>query len=276
MKITIIFPARDVEMGKSMVPVMPLAPTLLAALTPDEHEVSLVDMFYGDKVDYDSDCDLVAITVRTPLAVTAYSIADQFMGKGKSVILGGPHIYAFPNEAKQHVTAIAIGEADELWPQILTDFQAGSLKDYYVCGPYNIKSLNGSVYHQKNRPSLKNIPMMRRDLNPYPVILTLAPMPGSQIYDEYQKEGRIINDLPWNHYGGESIVFKHPKMDANQMYEANTRVLHEGFSMGRILSRTLHTFRNRPSPGVGMSSFFTQLGMRKSFRAQFKQEGDQM
>jgi len=52
MKITIIFPARDVEMGKSMVPVMPLAPTLLAALTPDEHEVSLVDMFYGDKVDW--------------------------------------------------------------------------------------------------------------------------------------------------------------------------------------------------------------------------------
>jgi radical SAM superfamily enzyme YgiQ (UPF0313 family) len=467
MKITIIFPARDIEMGKSMVPVMPLAPTLLAALTPDEHEVSLVDMFYGDKVDYDSDCDLVAITVRTPLAVTAYSIADQFVGKGKSVILGGPHIYAFPNEAKQHATAIAVGEAEELWPQILTDSQAGSLKDYYVCGTYDTKSLNGSVYHQKNRPSLKNIPMMRRDLLPrerymmdsifttrgcpnscrfcpvtsifgpqirhrpidevvaeintlrkryfnvddsvfghpqivdrpqenqyyfdlykelatlrpkrlwagagglsainykdgrkiielaaesglcsiaaglesisgsgqkqsgawrklhftssdtfelqtlkeniqiiqdlgieimgffivgwdedtldtyqrtlefcdemkvIPFILTLVPMPGSQIYDEYKKEGRIINDLPWNHYGGESIVFKHPKMDAKEMYEANTRVLHEGFSMGRILSRTLHTFRNRPSPGVGMSSFFTQLGMRKSFRAQFKQE----
>ena len=47
MKITIIFPAREVEMGKAMVPVMPLAPTLLAALTPDEHDVTLVDMFYG-------------------------------------------------------------------------------------------------------------------------------------------------------------------------------------------------------------------------------------
>ena len=34
-------------MGKAMVPVMPLAPTLLAALTPDEHDVTLVDMFYG-------------------------------------------------------------------------------------------------------------------------------------------------------------------------------------------------------------------------------------
>ena len=48
MKITIIFPVREVEMGKAIVPVMPLAPTLLAALTPDVHYVTLVDMFYGD------------------------------------------------------------------------------------------------------------------------------------------------------------------------------------------------------------------------------------
>ena len=48
MKITIIFPVREVEMGKAMVPVMPLAPTLLTALTPDVHYVTLVDMFYGD------------------------------------------------------------------------------------------------------------------------------------------------------------------------------------------------------------------------------------
>ena len=48
MKITIIFPIREVEMGKAMVPVIPLAPTLLASLTPDEHYVTLVDMSYGD------------------------------------------------------------------------------------------------------------------------------------------------------------------------------------------------------------------------------------
>jgi len=60
MKITIIFPARDFEIGKATMPVMPLAPTLLAALTPQEHEISLIDMFYGDEIDYDSGCDLVA------------------------------------------------------------------------------------------------------------------------------------------------------------------------------------------------------------------------
>lgn len=166
MKITIIFPARDFEVGKAMMPVMPLAPTLLAALTPEGHEVSLVDMIYGDRVDYESDCELAAITVRTPLAVAAYGIADNFRARGKTVILGGPHIFAFPEEAKQHASAVAIGEAEDLWTVILKDVQAGQLKDYYVCGPYDTESLNGSVYHQRQRPNLKNLPMMRRDLLP--------------------------------------------------------------------------------------------------------------
>ena len=121
MKITIIFPGREVEMGKANMPVMPLAPTLLAALTPEEHEVTLVDMFYGDEPDYDADWDLVAITVRTPLAVIAYDIADRFITRGKSVILGGPHTYAMPQEARQHAAAIAIVEAEELWPIILEE-----------------------------------------------------------------------------------------------------------------------------------------------------------
>ena len=87
MKITIIFPARDFEIGKATMPVMPLAPTLLAALTPQEHEISLIDMFYGDEIDYDDACDLVAITVRTPLAVVAYRIADNFTARGRTCIL---------------------------------------------------------------------------------------------------------------------------------------------------------------------------------------------
>ncbi|MBW1693969.1 MAG: B12-binding domain-containing radical SAM protein [Deltaproteobacteria bacterium] len=166
MKITIIFPGRSLETAKPSGSVMPLAPTLLAALTPDEHEVSLVDMFFGDQVDYESDVDLVAITVRTPLAVIAYEIADQFLKRGKKVILGGPHIFAFPEEAKQHATSVAIGEGEELWPIVLKDAEQNKPKDYYVCGPYAVQRLKGTVFHQEERPTLKNLPMMRRDLLP--------------------------------------------------------------------------------------------------------------
>ena len=84
-KITIIFPGRSLETAKPSGSVMPLAPTLLAALTPDEHEVSLVDMFFGDQVDYESDVDVVAITVRTPLADIAYEIADNFLKREKII-----------------------------------------------------------------------------------------------------------------------------------------------------------------------------------------------
>ncbi|NVM23435.1 MAG: B12-binding domain-containing radical SAM protein [Desulfobacterales bacterium] len=166
MKITIIFPGRSIETARPTGSVMPLAPTLLAALTPEKHEVYLVDMFFGDQVDYESDADVVAVTVRTPLAVIAYEIADNFLKRGKKVILGGPHIFAFPEEAKQHATAVAIGEGEELWPVILKDAEQDKLKDFYVCGPYWTDRLNGDVHHQKERPALKNLPMMRRDLLP--------------------------------------------------------------------------------------------------------------
>jgi radical SAM superfamily enzyme YgiQ (UPF0313 family) len=452
-------------MGKSLLPVMPLAPTLLAALTPPEHELHLIDMFYGDEIDYEADCDLVGITVRTPLAMIAYDIADKFIARGKKVILGGPHIFAFPQEARQHASAVVIGEAEETWPVILNDAQAGGLKDYYVCGPYKKESLEGSVYHEPKRPSLVNLPMMKRDLLPrdrylmdsifttrgcpnfcrfcpvtpifgpqirhrpideviaevatlrknyfnvddsvfghpqitdrpeeneyyldlykelaslqpkrlwsgagglsainykdgrkivelaaesglcsiaaglesisgagqkqsgawrklhftspdtfdvdkmreniriiqglgieilgffvigwdedtletycrtldfcndmqiVPFILTLTPMPGSPIYDEYLEQGRIFTELSWDHYGGDSVVFKHPTMEPQEMFDMNFEIMQKGFRTGRILGRTVHTFRNRPSFGVALNSFFTQLGIRKSFQQQFE------
>ena len=103
-----------------------------------------------------------------------------------------------------------------------------------------------------------------------PFILTLVPMPGSQIYIEYLEQGRIFTEFSWDHYGGESIVFKHPTMNSEEMYELNAQVLLEGYSMGRILSRTFHTVKKRPSLGVAMNSFFTQRSLKKGFEGQFK------
>ena len=103
-----------------------------------------------------------------------------------------------------------------------------------------------------------------------PFILTIAPMPGSPLYDEYLEQGRIFTELSWDHYGGDCVVFKHPTMEPQEMFNMNFEVMQKGFSMGRILSRTIHTFRNRTSLGIAMNSFFTQLGIRKSFQQQFQ------
>ncbi|MEE9401807.1 MAG: radical SAM protein [Desulfobacteria bacterium] len=465
-KITIIFPGRSLETAKPTGSVMPLAPTLLAALTPDEHEVSLVDMFFGDQVDYESDVDVVAITVRTPLAVIAYEIADNFLKREKKVILGGPHIFAFPEEAKQHASAVAIGEGEDLWPIILKDTEQNKLKDFYVCGPYGVDRLDGTVFHKKEKPTLTNLPMMRRDLLPrkryfmdsifttrgcpnhcrfcpvtdifgprirhrpidevvaevatlgkryfivddsvfghpqiverpqesqyyldlyrelaqlrpkrlwtgagglsavnyksgreilelaaesglcsiaaglesisaegqkqsgawrklhytspdtfdihkmkanirtiqslgievkgffiigwdedtletyrrtldfcdecniIPFIFTLTPMPGSQIYREYLEAGKIFTDRPWDHYGGGYIVYRHPTMSPEEMFDFNAEVMREGYSMKRILERMLQAVRYRLSLDVATSSFFTQMGLRKAYRQLYEQ-----
>ncbi len=460
MKITIVFPGREHENARALIAVMPPSLTLLAALTPPEHDVRLVDMFCGDQVDYDVPADVVAITVRTPLATTAYRIADTFLQQGKKVILGGPHVIALPEEAKNHATSVTIGEGEKLWPLILKDAEQNTLKDYYVSGPYPTTNLAGTVHHEKERPSLEGLPMMRRDLLPreryfmdsifttrgcpnhcrfcpvtdifggkvrhrpiddvvaevatlgrryfnvddsvfghpqlvdrphenqyyldlyrelaglkparywtgagglaainykdgrkilelaaesglsavaaglesisvegqkqsgawrklhyasadtfdlkqmkdnirtiqglgiavlgffvigwdhdtpdtyrrtldfcdecniVPFIFTLMPTPGSQVYQEYLEQGRIYTDRPWDQYGT-YVVFKHPTMSDQDMLRCNGEVMTEGYSMGRILKRTLKAFTDRPSLELAKSLFFTQLGLRKTYR----------
>lgn len=463
MQVTLIFPARGLEVTRASISVMPPSLALLAALTPREHEVTLVDMFCGDPVDYESDADVVGITVRTPLATIAYEIADRFLARGKQVVLGGPHVFALPAEAKRHATAVAIGEAEELWPVILRDAERKAMKAFYVCGPYPTGTLDGAIHHQAARPSLEGLPMMRRDLLPrdryfmdsvfttrgcpnhcrfcpvtdifggkirhrpiddvvaevatlgrryfnvddsvfghpqmvdrpqenqyyldlyrelaalspkrlwtgagglsavnykdgrkilelaaesglsavaaglesiscegqqqsgawrklhyasadtfdvkqlkenvrtvqalgiavfgffvigwdndtpetyrrtlefcdecdiIPFIFTLMPTPGSQVYREYLEQGRIHTDRPWDDYGHD-VVFDHPTMSRREMIERNAEVMIDGYSMGRILKRTLRTVWHRPSVDVATNTFFTQLALRKSYRQLF-------
>jgi radical SAM superfamily enzyme YgiQ (UPF0313 family) len=123
-------------------------------------------MFAGDQPDYEMDADLVGITVRTPVAVKAYEVADEFIRRGKRVVFGGPHVFAMPEEAKTHASSVAIGEGETLWPVILRDAEQRALKDFYVGGPYIINQLKGSVHHITERAELAGLPMMRRDLLP--------------------------------------------------------------------------------------------------------------
>jgi hypothetical protein len=99
-----------------------------------------------------------------------------------------------------------------------------------------------------------------------PFIFTLNPMPGSQIYNEYLEQGRILIDRPWDHYGGGHIVYTHPAMSEKEMLAANAEVMRKGYSLPRILKRTFHTMSRRFSMDVALSTFFTQLGLRKAYR----------
>jgi len=66
MKLKILFPKRENDWFSKAVGklAMPVAPTYLAALTPQDIDSTITDMMAGDIIDYDDPVDLIAITVR--------------------------------------------------------------------------------------------------------------------------------------------------------------------------------------------------------------------
>ncbi|NOT60049.1 MAG: hypothetical protein HOP19_07465, partial [Acidobacteria bacterium] len=117
---------------------------LLQSLTPPEHEVILID---GNAQAMDeaglarfvreNDIGLVGIGAMTRMIAKAYRMADAVRAVGVPVVMGGPHVTEVPDEplgrdgGPQHADAIALGEADETWAQIVHDAARGELKDIY-------------------------------------------------------------------------------------------------------------------------------------------------
>src|SRR5271165_3106163 len=135
---------------------------LLQALTPPGHEVLLVDG-NAQPMDeagiarfvLDNKIDLVGIGAMTRMIAKAYRMADAVRTTGVPVVMGGPHVTEMADEAlgrdggPRHADAVALGEADETWPQIVNDAAAGKLKEIYT--PVD-------VFGQDRKPSLQSYP----------------------------------------------------------------------------------------------------------------------
>lgn len=126
----------------------PLNLLYVAALTPKDVEVTLIDE-HIDSIDFEEEVDLVGITALTATVPRAYEIADEFKKRGVKVVLGGIHPSVLPEEAIQHADSVVIGEAENLWPQLIDDFKRKRLQKFY---------------QSTQKPSLENLPLPRRDL----------------------------------------------------------------------------------------------------------------
>ena len=120
----------------------------LAALTPREWDVTLIDEQSMD-LDFRAPADLVAITAWTINSFRAYEIADRYREQGIPVIMGGPHIYFYSDEAAEHCDAVGIGEGEKIWALMLEDAARGRLK---------------KVYRADHLQDLQNLPLPRYDL----------------------------------------------------------------------------------------------------------------
>ncbi len=134
MKILIVNPTsldefdRPKKYKKAYIP--PLIFGILSSLTPKHHHVHCVNDI-AEHIDFSGSYDLVAISTMTCQAERAYQIADAFRKKNIKVIIGGIHASIVPEEAKEHADAVAIGEADNIWEQILDDCEQNKLKEFY-------------------------------------------------------------------------------------------------------------------------------------------------
>jgi len=107
----------------------------IAALTPPEFDVSIVDDSLGE-IDFDADVDLVGITSLLPQVPRLLEIADEFRRRGVPVIAGGVGASSVPDTVLPHVDSLVVGEADETWPSVLEDFRAGRLQRVYRAAGY--------------------------------------------------------------------------------------------------------------------------------------------
>ncbi|UJR84129.1 B12-binding domain-containing radical SAM protein [Sandaracinus amylolyticus] len=102
----------------------------LAAITPGEWEIEFRDDRVED-VGLDDPPDLVAISCFTPAGVRGMQLADAFRAAGAQVVMGGVFPTTRPDEAGAHCDAVVIGEGEAVWPEVLRDAAAGTLRPRY-------------------------------------------------------------------------------------------------------------------------------------------------
>ncbi len=129
----------------SLFPPIGLA-ALAAYLDPDD-AIRIVDE-HVESLDLGDRPDLVVIQTYITSAYRAYRIADHYRSRGSFVAIGGLHATSQPAEAAAHADAVFLGPGEDVWPEFLRDFRAGSPRRLY----------------QSRIRTLKGAPPIRRDL----------------------------------------------------------------------------------------------------------------
>ena len=81
----------------------------------------------------------MGIAVNVDTSKRAYEISQQYRNRGIKTILGGIHASARPDDALQFANSVCIGEAENVWEEILSDLERNSLKKkYYSTKPADL------------------------------------------------------------------------------------------------------------------------------------------
>jgi radical SAM superfamily enzyme YgiQ (UPF0313 family)/anti-anti-sigma regulatory factor len=140
---------------------------VIASHTPKHWDVQIIDESrtivrpaFIDQIVRETGVDRLFVGISTQMTCytpRAYELADQFRARGVKVCLGGTHATYCPDEAAAHADAVVLFEADDLWPQVLRDFEQGALQPRYAMTTY---------------PTMEHYPHPRVDLLPQGCYMT--------------------------------------------------------------------------------------------------------
>ncbi len=133
MKVTFIVPAIGKKPGTKYIgtwKMEPLTIAVLNALTPEDVDRELFDDRI-ERINFDTRTDLVAITVETYTAKRTYGIAREFKKRGVPVVMGGYHVTLNPDEAMTHADSIVVGNAEQVWGEVIDDVRRKKLRRVY-------------------------------------------------------------------------------------------------------------------------------------------------
>jgi radical SAM superfamily enzyme YgiQ (UPF0313 family) len=139
MRITFIRPNMFADRSRDALE--PVVFAILRGLTPPEIQCTLVDERL-EEVPLDLDTDLVAITAETFTARRAYQIAAHYERRGIPVVLGGYHPSFCPEEALQFASSVVVGDAEGVWPRVVSDARRGRMERIYFGGYPDLAGLH--------------------------------------------------------------------------------------------------------------------------------------
>jgi radical SAM superfamily enzyme YgiQ (UPF0313 family) len=140
--------ALDLLGVKANLPVAALP--LLAALTPAEHRIELIDENVRP-IDYDrcAWADIVGVTGMSVQRFHMREIIAELKQRGCFVVVGGPWVTVQEDYFGSDADVIFIGEAETTWPQFLADWSVGQ---------------QAHRYEQADRTDVTQLPVPRHDL----------------------------------------------------------------------------------------------------------------
>lgn len=123
-------------------------PTLAAMVDESKYSIEICDENV-DTIDFDTSCDIVALTIYHFQRHRTYEIAREFKKRGCLVIVGGPYATQNMTEGHELFDVVFCGETEITWLQFLNDYLEGNYKSLYI---------------ENNHPDITGLPVPRFDL----------------------------------------------------------------------------------------------------------------